>query len=47
MGGSTEEVRANGLVGLDDHVITLSNADINEVSCVGLDGDKVRSCIDG
>ena len=46
LGGGTEEIRANGLVRLDDDIVTLAKGDIDKVSLVWLDGDKVRGCED-
>jgi hypothetical protein len=40
----TEEIRANGLVRLNDDIVTLTKRDIDEVSLIWLDGDKVRGC---
>jgi hypothetical protein len=42
LGGSTKEVRADGLIGLNDNIVALSKRDVNVVSRVWLDGNKVR-----
>jgi hypothetical protein len=41
LGGSTEEVGSNGLIGLNNNIVTLSERDVDKVSCVRLDWDKV------
>jgi hypothetical protein len=46
LGGGTEEIRANGLVRLEDDIVTLTKGDIDKVGLVWLDGDKVGGCED-
>jgi hypothetical protein len=46
LGSGTEEIRANGLIRLENDIVTLAKRDIDKVSLVWLDGDKVRSCED-
>jgi len=46
LGGGTEEIRANGLVRLDNDIVTLTKGDIDKVSLIWLNGDKVRGCED-
>ena len=44
LGGGTKEIRANGLVRLKDNIVTLTKRDIDKVSLVWFDGDKVCGC---
>jgi hypothetical protein len=46
LGGGTEEIRANGLIRRDDDIVTLTKGDINKVSLIWFDGDKVGGCED-
>lgn len=46
LGGGTEEIRANSLVRLDDDIVTLTKGDIDKVSLIWLNGNKVRGCED-
>jgi len=38
-----EEVVARGLVGSDDHIVTLTNTNVEPLSCVGGDGNEICS----